>query len=156
MNTEIELRGIRELGRQLDRLDQKLAIKALRSAMQRAMLPMLKAARANAMAVKDSGALAAAMGRWSRARKGSTGGVLVNVFLGPKATNKRALALWNAAHPNTKPIKRLQHAHLVEFGSEEFPQPRPVLRNAYMANRIKVVQDLKSQIRRSLLTLARK
>lgn len=150
----IEVSGLKELGQQLNRLEGKVKGKTFRSAVSAAMLPMLQAARANAAAVRDSGALAAAMGRWSRTQRGLVGAVRVIVFVGPKSKSKRGLALWNARHKQERPARRLQHGHLTEFGTER-SRAQPYLRPAFDTTKVAVVQRLKTTLKAAIAKVAR-
>ncbi len=144
MSDFIKLEGFAELDKQLAQLDTKIGFKVLRSAMMAATRPMFAAAKATASAtgVKgfDAGATAAAMGRWTRKIDSNT----TTLFLGPKNKNKKALALWNAKHGTS--IGRLQHFHLVEFGSINGPA-QPFLRPAFQTTAPGVARDLGKQLR---------
>lgn len=121
MAEKVEVKGLRELEKQLLKLKVKAGKKVLRKASMAAIKPITDQAKINALAVRDSGALALAMGRWARAGK-QVGSQIVasraamTVFTGPKSKNKRAIAAWMSQHPGHKPINRIRHAHLAEFG----------------------------------------
>jgi len=126
----IKLEGLQELDAKLAAMDKKTGFKTLRSSLNEASKPMFLLAKSNAQAtgVKgfDAGATAAAMGRWTKKIKERR----TVLFLGPKNKAKKALNLWNAKH-GTK-ATRLNHFHLVEFGSKNGPG-QPFLRPAFDA-----------------------
>ena len=128
MAETIKLEGLKELDAKLARLDTKTGFRVLRSALMEASKPMFLLARQNASAtgVKgfDAGATAAAMGRWTKKIKEKR----TVLFLGPKNKAKKALNLWNQKHGGD--VKRLNHFHLVEFGSIKGPA-QPFLRPAF-------------------------
>ncbi len=144
MSEFFKVEGLRELDQQLAQLDTKIGFKVLRSAMMAATRPMFAAAKASAQStgVKgfDAGATAAAMGRWTRKIDQNT----TTLFLGPKNKNKKALALWNAKHGVN--ISRLQHFHLLEFGSINGPA-QPFLRPAFQRTAPTVARELGKQLR---------
>ena len=149
----VKVEGLKELDKKLARLPKKTGFNALRSAMMAASRPMFQTARANALAtgVKgfDAGATAAAMGRWTRKITPTT----TVMFLGPKNQNKKALALWNAAHGGK--AKRLRHFHLVEFGSIKGPA-QPFLRPAFQATGMLFVRAFGRELGKSIEKAARK
>jgi len=146
----VKIEGLRELDRKLSKLPKAVGFKALRGAMMASTTPMLKLAKANALATgvrnRDAGATAAAMGRWVR-KIHSKSTVL---FLGPKNKAKKALAIYNAHHGTE--VTRLKHFHLVEFGSIHGPA-QPFLRPAFHAMRHSTARrfgvELKKQIEKA-------
>lgn len=134
----MKLHGLKELDAKLARMETKVAFKALRGAMMESMKPMFLRARANAQATGikgfDAGATAAAMGRYVK-KIHSTRTAL---FLGPKNKAKKAVSLWNAKH--NKRAKRLNHFHLVEFGSIH-GGAQPFLRPAFEVTKYSTAQN---------------
>lgn len=153
---KVKVEGLRELDRALRKLGAKTAGRSLRSALIRASTPMLQAAKANALAIKDSGALHAAMGRWSRigkeARVGEPDGRArvnrraVSTYIGPKVKSVKGLALYRRTHPGSK-LKGLVHGHLAEWGSKHFPGTRYMTR-AFDANKVKTVKRFKPALKK--------
>lgn len=147
-----KVEGLRELDRKLATLPQKVGFKALRSGLMAASKPMFLAARANALATgirkMDAGATAAAMGRFTR-KVTPTRTVL---FIGPKNKDKKALALWNQKHDAE--ATRLNHFHLVEFGSIHGPA-QPFLRPAFDATKQTVIESIARELRASIEKAAR-
>ncbi len=153
---KVKVEGLRELDRALKKLDVKTRGRSLRSALIRASTPMLQAAKGNALEIKDSGALAAAMGRWSRigkeARVGEPDGRArinfraVSTYIGPKMKSAKGLALWRQTHPGSK-ATALRHGHLAEWGSKHFPGTRFMTR-AFDANKVKVVKRFKPALKK--------
>ncbi len=138
MTEIVRIDGLKELDRKLSKLPKDVGFKTLRSALMQTSTKMFKMAKANAEATGirgyDAGATAAAMGRWTR-KMSETRTVL---FMGPKNKNKKALALWNERHG--RQVKRLNHFHLVEFGSVHGPA-QPFLRPAIEASRGQIIRD---------------
>lgn len=134
----IKIEGLKELDTKLAAMDRKLGFKALRSALNEAAKPMFLKARSNAQATGikgfDAGATAAAMGRFSK----KEGPRRLILFVGPKNKAKKALNLWNQKHGTN--IRRLQHFHLVEFGSIKGPA-QPFLRPAFESTKIAVAKS---------------
>jgi HK97 gp10 family phage protein len=98
--------------------------------------PMFKLAKQNAAATGikgfDAGATAAAMGRWTKKLKETR----TAQFIGPKNKAKKAVNLWNMKHGTD--VKRLNHFHLLEFGSARGPA-QPFLRPAFDASKFQMV-----------------
>jgi len=138
MAETIKLEGLKELDRKLATMPTKLGFKALRSGMMAASRVMFLAAKANAQATgiagRDAGSTAAAMGRWVR----KVNPRVTTLFMGPKNKNKKALALWNEMHGAE--AKRLNHFHLLEFGSIH-GGAQPFLRPAFEATKHQVARD---------------
>lgn len=147
MAETVRVRGLRQLDRRLATLPTKVGFKALRSGMMKASLPMFKLAKSNAQSVGikalDAGSTAAAMGRWTRKLSPTR----TALFMGPRNKNKKALALWNTFHG--KDAKRLNHFHLVEFGSVNGPA-QPFLRPAFEAAKLQYVQSIRREIDRAI------
>ena len=85
--------------------------------------------------------MAAAMGRWTRKITGSR----TALYMGPKNKNKKALAIYNAAHGTD--VKRLNYFHMVEFGTYKDPA-QPWLRPTFYANRSLIVAGFARHLRR--------
>ncbi len=138
MAETIKLFGLKELDAKLARMSAKTGFKALRSALNEAAKPMFLQARSNAQATGikgfDAGATAAAMGRFSKKR----GPKRLELFIGPKNKAKKALNLWNQKHGTN--IRRLQHFHLVEFGSVKGPA-QPFMRPAFEKTKVAVAKS---------------
>ncbi len=96
------------------------------------------AAKKNAQATGikgfDAGATAAAMGRFSK----KAGPKRLILFIGPKNKAKKAVNLWNQKHGTD--IKRLNHFHLVEFGSAKGPA-QPFMRPAFESTKLLVARS---------------
>lgn len=154
MADPVRIEGLRELDRKLAKLPTAVGFKALRSAMMGATLVTFKAAKANAIAAGkrgfDSGSTAAAMGRWTR----KTGPKQTTLFIGPKNRNKKALALWNAANRKNRPVRRLTHFHLLEFGSTRGPA-QPFLRPALVQTQAQVLREFGRRLAEQIEKAAR-
>ena len=143
----IKLEGLQALDAKLAAMDKKLGFKTLRSAMMESSKPMFLTARNNAQATGikgfDAGATAAAMGRWTKKIKDNR----TVLFLGPKNKAKKAVNLWNQKH-GTKAV-RLNHFHLVEFGSVKGPG-QPFLRPAFDAHKVSVARNFGKNLARQI------
>lgn len=142
-----KIEGLKQLDRALAEMSKGLGFKALRSGMMAASRPMFLAAKANASAtgVKgfDSGATAAAMGRWVRKIKPT----VTLLQIGPKNKLKKAVAIWNAAHGTN--ISRLNHFHLVEFGSVHGPA-QPFMRPAFESTKSIVASIFARELKKAI------
>lgn len=147
MSDFIRVDGLKELDAQLAGLGTVAGFKALRGGMMGASRPMFQAIKANANATGirgfDAGSTAAAMGRWTR----KTTPTRTTLFIGPRNKNKKALALWNAKHNAN--ITRLNHFHLVEFGSINGPA-QPFMRPGFETTKLIVVQNFARELRKSI------
>ena len=151
----VRVRGLAQLDRKLRRLDGVVQAKILRKAGRFAMQPVLKAARENAQGVRDSGAMAAAIAIGTRTgNAGTEFSMRIAVYPNPKA--RRALTLYNAARAadGRKPIQRLRHFHLVEFGSPNQPAAA-VLRRAFATERQRILPRLRRQLRVEIAKVTR-
>ena len=154
----VNLSGLLEVEQRLIDMGPEIGFKAARSGLMKASLPMFKAAKRNALAVRDSGALAMAMGRWSRkAGRSGTGGrtTVVAVQIGPRSKNKRALALWNAEHKQKRPARALRHAHLAEYGSAS-GRATPYLRPAFRSTADQVVRNFGKETQKAIMRFGAK
>lgn len=153
MAETIKLEGLKELDRKLANLDSKTGFKVLRATMMEASKPMFVLAKTNANSTGirgfDAGATAAAMSRYVK-KINERRTVL---FLGPKNKSKKALNLWNAKHGQN--IKRLNHFHLVEFGSSKGPA-QPFLRPAFDATKTSVARSFGKILGRRITAAARR
>lgn len=147
MAEAFKIEGLKELDRQLAALGSKLGLKALRSGMMAASKPMFLAAKANASATGikgfDSGATAAAMGRWVRKIKPT----VTLLQIGPKNKLPKALAIWNAI--NGTNVKRLTHFHLTEFGSVHGPA-QPFMRPAFEQTKSIVASGFARELKKAI------
>ena len=145
----IKLEGLKELDEALSKLPNDIGFKTLRSGLMAASRPMFLAARANAQSTgiknRDAGATAAAMGRWTR----KEGKNRTTLYLGPKNKNKKALGLWNSKHNPEKPATRLNHFHLVEFGSVH-GGAQPFLRPAFDTTKELVARNFAGELRKQI------
>ncbi len=148
----VKVEGLDGLDARLAKLGPAVGFKALRSGLMAASRPMFQLARANAASTGvrnyDAGATAAAMARWTKRTSRTT----TTLFLGPKNKNKKALTLYNTKHGTE--VKRLNHFHLVEFGSAHGPA-QPFLRPAFHATVQQVVQRFGSELRKAIEKVAR-
>ena len=149
----VKLTGLKQLDRALAEMDKVRGFKALRTGMMNASKPMFLAAKANAASTGikgfDAGATAAAMGRWT---KKVTPHITV-LKIGPKNKLKKAVAIYNAFHG--KNVKRLQHFHLVEFGSVH-GGAQPFLRPAYDMTRHTVARNFGRELSKAIDKIRRK
>ena len=146
----VEVKGLRDLDLKLSRLGEVAGKKALRGAMMDAASPIWKAARENASSIKDSGALAAAMGRWFKQFKKNQ----FAVFIGPRSKSRKGVQLWTSLHGREPKGGRLRHAHLVEFGTRKDPA-QPFLRPAFDANWRQAAQIFARRLRERINKIAK-
>jgi HK97 gp10 family phage protein len=154
----IKVEGLKELDRKLSMLSKSVsgatARKVMRGAMMDAASPIWKAARANANAVGirglDSGALAAAMGRWFKIVRPNT----FMLWIGPRSRSKAGVALWTSRHGREPKGGRLRHAHMVEFGTKKDPA-QPYLRPAFYQNVRRAVTIFSTKLRARIEKAAR-
>lgn len=153
MAETIKLEGLKELDAKLARLETKTGFKVLRAALMEASKPMFLVAKQNASATGvrgfDAGATAAAMARYVKKITPQR----TVLFLGPKNKSKKALNLWNAKHGQN--IKRLNHFHLVEFGSAKGPA-QPFLRPAFDATKVSVARSFGRILAKQIEKVARR
>ena len=155
MVEKVKVTGLRELEKQLLRLEVKTGKKVLRKAAMAAIKPITDQAKINALAIQDSGAIALAMGRWARFGKQSGSRMVparkaITVFTGPKSKNKRAVAAWLAAHPGHKPVNRIRHAHLAEFGGGTIKRGFFYMTRAYDARKLQTLPIFRRILKRSI------
>ena len=152
MADTVKLDGLKELDAKLAKMPAKLGFKALRSAMMLTSKPMFLAAKAKAESTgirgRDAGATAAAMGRWTR-KITPTSTVLM---LGPKNKNAKALALYNAMHGGD--VQRLNHFHLLEFGSIN-GGAQPFLRPAFESTKLQFAYSFGKNLAATIEKVAR-
>ena len=140
INFEIE--GLDILEDKLLKMEAKVGGKFLRQALSKAATPVVRSAKQKAPV--DTGALRQSIGKATRKGRGKN---VASVFIGPKQSNARAVALANTKR--SKPIRGIFYGHMVEIGyGRQAPQPflRPALEeNA--ANSVKIFgDDLKVKI----------
>jgi len=148
----VKVEGLRELDRKLERLGEVAGKKALRGAMMDAANPIWKSARSNASApsFKDSGALAAAMGRWFK----QIGRTKFALFIGPRSKSRKGVALWTARHGRPPKNGLLRHAHLMEFGTRNQPA-EPFLRPAFYSNLSNATRIFATKLRERIIKATR-
>jgi len=152
MAETIKLEGLKELDAKLAKMETKVGFKTLRSAMMESAKPTFAAAKRNAQGTGikgfDAGATAAAMGRFTKKINNKR----VQLFIGPKNKSKKALNLWNAKHGGN--AKRLNHFHLVEFGSLKGPA-QPFMRPAFEATKRTMARDFGKILARQIEKVGR-
>lgn len=154
MADPVRVEGLRELDRKLGKMEEVAAKKVLRGAMMDAANPIWRSARANAEATgirgQDSGALAAAMGRWFRV----LGRKRFALFIGPRSRSAKGVALWSAKHGREPKGGRLRHAHLTEFGTSKAPA-QPYLRPAFDTQKGNAIRTLGRKLKARIEKIAR-
>lgn len=108
---DIKIEGMAELEARLLELDALAGRKLLRRAVRRSLIPLHKAAKANAESIAKSGALAQAIKIGNVTAQGLEA---VAAEVGPKRKDKRALALRNIFYRRRD--KGIYYGHIVEFG----------------------------------------
>lgn len=157
MAETVKVKGLKELDRALGRLEQKTRRSVLGKALRRAIKPMRQTAKNNALAIADAGALAAAMGSWTKSGRGQVGGPdgkvikdkrSLTVFIGPRSKNKKAVKLWNQKHGTDVTV--LKHGYLAEFEVGAHGGGHRYMTRAYDAHKIQTVSRLAKEIRREI------
>ena len=130
--------GLRHVDAFLAReLPGKMGAATIARGLRLAAKPMRDAARANAIALGGSGALALAITVW-RTRKGmkSGGDTVASVEVGPRRNSKAALARYYAFYGKRPTpamlINGIRHGHLVEWGTMR-TAPRRFMQRAFDA-----------------------
>ena len=136
---ELQVTGLKDLEKKLIR---EIPVKARSNVMARALKisakPMIATAKSKAMNGDSSGALSMAIAPWTETKsKTRKAGLFVRVHVGPRRSNKKALARYFGFYgiaPTPKQFKRgIYHGHFVEFGSKG-RSPKPFLRPALAAH----------------------
>lgn len=148
-----KIEGLKKLDAALAAMGPAVGFKALRSGMMQAARPMFLAAKANASSTGiknlDSGATAAAMGRW--VRKLTKTRTLLQI--GPRNKLKKAVALYNAFHGTN--IKRLKHFHLLEFGSVH-GGAQPFMGPAFESNKAGMLRNFGGELKKAIEKVRKK
>lgn len=121
MRVDVQVEGLDQLR---DALSQQLPKKAQKKVMVRALKasarPMVRQIKTAYRALGGSGALAQASTIWQRKKGTSPRETFASIELGPKRSNKAALAKYYAFYRKKGSTKALmggiRHGHLVEFG----------------------------------------
>lgn len=131
MKFGVRVEGLEHVNRALRQLSIQAQQRALARALSQAARPIRDAARSNAQKIAGSGALAMAVSTW-RNRKGERArgtNTFASVEVGPRRSNKRALAAYYSFYKGRTPSPRqlqlgIRHGHLVEFGTKRTPARR--------------------------------
>lgn len=111
----IEVRGLKELDETLVRVGGLAGTKVMRQALFAASKPILDRAKSNIAAWQGgSGALHLSMGRKFAISKGSAGGSVFTMQIGPRRRAPAAVALYNLFYK--RKVKGIFYGHLLEFG----------------------------------------
>ena len=144
-----KITGGRELDRALAKMEAKVARKTMRQALFHATLPVLQAAKANAQSIRDSGALALSIRRFTRTMRLRTGSFM-EVAVGQHKRAARALAAYNAFHGREEsPATELRHGFFSELGTEDTPV-QPWLRPAFDSNADNMIVRLMRRLREQI------
>jgi HK97 gp10 family phage protein len=154
LETSLRLKGLDQVVKNLEGLKPIAREKVMRSAMFKAMRPVLQAVQATAP--RGSGALRLAMARVylrpsARARADA---LAFRVAVAPKPRNRPALALANFSYGRTKRMRGVYWGHFVEFGTKNGIRPGRFMQRALQSNSQQVIdiftRDIERQIRRQL------
>lgn len=109
--TDIKLEGLKEIEARMLELDAMAGGRLITRAVRRSLIPLEKRATANAASIGKSGALAQSI-RIVTVRP--RGGEVAAVQVGPKAKDKKSVALHNLYYSRKR--KGVFYGHLVEYG----------------------------------------
>lgn len=109
--TDIKIEGLKEIAARMVELDAMAGSRLLTRAVRRSLIPLEKRATANAASIGKSGALAQSI-RIVTVRP--RGGEVAAVQVGPKAKDKKSIALHNLYYGRKR--KGVFYGHLVEYG----------------------------------------
>jgi hypothetical protein len=121
VKVDIKIDGLQHLEHLLTTaLPAKASKKVMVRALKKAGRPMVNAARSGYRAIGSSGSLAEATSIWQRKKGAQRGDTFGSVELGPRRSNKAALARYyqhyrKLATPRSL-MRGIRHGHLVEFG----------------------------------------
>jgi len=121
MKVDVEVDGLAHLRDVLvNELPKKAQTRVMVRALKTAGRPMVKQIKSAYRALGGSGSLAQASTIWQRKKGASNRDTFASVELGPKRSNKKALARYYAYYKKKASTKALmggvRHGHLVEFG----------------------------------------
>ena len=121
MKVDVKVEGLQHLQKLLtEALPAKAQTKVMARALKRAARPMVDSARAGYRAIGGSGALAQATSAWQRKRGALRGDTVASVEVGPRRSNRAALAKYYAHYrkrANSRTLMAgIRHGHLVEWG----------------------------------------
>jgi HK97 gp10 family phage protein len=154
LEASLRLEGLDRVIKNLEGLKPVAREKAMRSAMFKAMRPVLQAVQSTTP--QGSGALRLAMARvylrpTARARAEA---LAYRVAVAPKTKNRPALALANFSYGRTRRLRGVYWGHFVEFGTRRGIKPGRFMQRALQSNAQQVIdifaRDIEAQIRRTL------
>lgn len=154
LETSLRLEGLDQVIKNLEGLKPIAREKAMRSAMFKAMRPVLQAVQATTP--RRSGALRVAMSRvyLRPTARAALDALAYRVAVGPKSRNKGAIALANFSYGRTKRIRGVYWGHFLEFGTKRGIKPGRFMQRALQSNAQQVIDifsnDIEGQIRRQL------
>jgi hypothetical protein len=108
---DIRLEGLKEIEARMVELDAMAGSRLLTRAVRRSLIPLEKRATANVRRFSESGALEQSIKIVTVRPRGSE---VVAAQVGPKKTDRRALALHNVFYGRRR--RGIFYGHLVEFG----------------------------------------
>jgi HK97 gp10 family phage protein len=146
----IRVEGLQEVQRLLtEQLPARARSRVLTRALRAAAVPMRDAARLNAAGLGGSGALATAMAIWSLRKGRAARDTVASVEIGPRRSNKAALAKYFSFYGKKPTPKRLagglNYGHLVEWGTKRTP-PRRFMQRAFDAHAERAVEIFRRDI----------
>lgn len=121
MKLDVKVDGLQHLQKVLtEALPQRAQRKVMVRALKKAARPMVGAARDAYRGLGASGSLAQATSSWQRKKGTLRGETFASVEVGPRRSNRSALARYYAFYrKRTNPrtlMAGIRHGHLVEFG----------------------------------------
>lgn len=160
---KIKVKGLKEIEAQLVKLGSKDGTRVLRAAMLKGAKPIEEQARANASAIKRSGALGLSIG--SRflvgAQKAAASlfiqlpamGGRFTVTIAPLLKSKLAISLYNLRYRRKR--RGIYHGHFLEYGTAKSSK-RPFLKPALDTRGAQAISIFADEIRKGIDRMLRR
>ena len=150
----IDIKGLNEIKRKLERLPDELSKKVEAMALRDAMKPTAKAAKQNAAAIKDTGLLSKSIGlNVRKMKKSGPGKGTYSARVGPRSGFKTTVKRKGSNKETVaNPAK---YAHLVELGTSHSPA-QPFIRKAVESTEGQMLNALAAGYDRGLANAIRK
>lgn len=151
---DLKVTGIRETVANLVKLGPLVSRRIGRTAMRKAMEPVLASARSNAVRSAKSGSLVAAMKTRVQTADQLPRGIFgigntkdaVRGSVVPVGKDSKAVGLYRLHYKPKRAIKRIRHGHLVEFGTKR-SRAVPFMKPALQQNAQRVVDVLAGEMK---------
>ena len=149
MKVDVKTEGLAHLVETLQLLSTQGQRQAMAGALRQAARPMVRQAKSAYRSLGGSGALAQSVAAWQRRKGLLRGETFASIEVGPKRSNRAAVAKYYAFYRKKARTKGLvsgiRHGHLVEFGFTHRGGAsiggRGILGAAFQANSQSAVQE---------------